>query len=478
MTTSALDRDDQLIRLLEGKLRHHDDQTVYLRAKKVPSQTSAEDVFDPTPFNQKKVDNPKSLDFSISAKSKSSGKSSEIRVQASKCFRGEGWSLTLRGADALVKASSRRSRKVTRGTHSVAGDWMKTAHKSLGGYAPAANHVFSKITEVTVASYQEIGDSILEMISESPSDRLKGLLFITGETKCGKSYIARGLIHTYLANRAMTEIDRNPHLVTYEDPIEKGFYSFEELMSQEMFRGENRKIDYTPRQKDVDCDRFSDCTRDALRQTPSVLFAGEIRSPEDLAEAVSFGGTGHFIVATGHAGSLVEAAEKIFSATQISNSIQRAAHVPKVLGIVHLKAMKANCIADGALLESSVVIPSIYRRCSSGLQDLVSEGLASILPYCPVADEDGVKFGSLGRQFMVRKILKKNKRQPSISDKCQEEWTRAELKGTSQQKRWETYWPSIRKFHAGPAKVGRIGPDPDSGPLWMLCAEDDLNGLA
>jgi Type II/IV secretion system protein len=497
------DCDHMFQELLSRNLCAQDDQTVYLPANEFPCPSVQPEDCPPSDddpslpaeklsqylwrrYPHKEPKNPASLDLSVTTEPPEYPKEAEVRIQASRCFRSQGWSFTLRGADGLRKQSN--GKKANRKAPPTGGsrphprlsvqEWMSQNASSLSGYAPASDHVHQDIKDVSIASFAETGDAILDLLWESPATHLKGLLFITGETKCGKSYIGRGIIQTYLRNLQYGPNDRNPHLVTFEDPIEKWFYRFSELKAVGAFSALERRVDYTPREKSIDCQSFHDFTNDALRQTPTVLFAGELRDAKDLAEAVAFGGTGHFIVATGHAGSLVEAADKIFSALETSNSLQRAAGVPKLLGIAHLKKMTAQCLVKNRIRNSSIIVPALYRRCSAGMQALVSDGLASLLPYCPTTMQEGKQFGSLGRQFMVRQILSNPKGStPFVSSHLCKAWDRAQKNASSLQSGWVGAWERLRRFHAGTER-----PDSDSGdgqcqPLWMKCAEDDLNAI-
>jgi Type II/IV secretion system protein len=406
---------------------------------------------------------------------------SDCRVQVSSCYRGKAWSFTVR-------------RKVNdeRPAEKTLQEWLKDLrnnHSYKNGYEPSLAHAFKK-GDLSLASIDEICESLLELfdLDGTTDPHPSGLLLITGATNCGKSKIAKGLIFKYLTSGNLNVTDRNRHLVTYEDPIEDWFFPGRLLLDAE-FR-KNRRIDYTPREKGLDCNEFEECTRAALRQTPSVFFAGELRDPQDLAEAVYFGGTGHLIVATAHAGSVIEAADKILSAVKATNSFERAIQVPKIRGIVHLRPMKTKFQVipekeQAIKLEASMFVPSVYRRCQPGMQSFIADGLSALIPHCPQGDQQEYRrYGSLGRQFLVRHILRRrlNKEDPNEADIKPP----IPAPGIKLPLIWKKCWEEIRSFHASfgvqnPHKP-KIEPGDEkdnasSSPLWVQCVQDDLKGL-
>lgn len=503
MTLSKQASDAKLIKLLQEKacLREHSDATAYARSSELDDPSKSIDGEhssallpggEPTRGEQDQPNDPSlsrllwtnyspdgeklsSLDFGITDVKATSG-SIEFRVQASKCYRGEAWSFSVR-RNGTAESSAAYDLK----------EWIEHLERQfpqpdkfpLRGYRPSQYHEWAE-DKVSLASHREISRSLLRLLGAEGSP-LAGFIFITGETKCGKSNIARGMIYEYLLERKTKKKDRNLHLVTFEDPIEEWLYSIESLTLKDDFR-KDRRIDYTPRQKGLDCKSLKESTRSALRQTPTVFFAGELREASDLAEAVAFGGTGHLIVATGHAGSLVESAEKILSALKITTSGQRAVSVPKILGIIHLRPHKLNFKVNDISLEASMTVPSVYRRCQSGVQSFVADGLASLLPYCPtgVGTDQAECYGSLGRQFMVSHILRESGAASSflINPDILTESKQVSLKRHV----FQGNWRQIRDFHAGP--FSQIGTRDKAGrvttadkELWVTCAEDDVNGV-
>ena len=235
---------------------------------------------------------------------------------------------------------------------------------------------------------------------------LSGLVVISGSTNSAKSLVTRGLIHLYLEHMPKgSGLRRRPHLVTFEDPIEK-YFAAEACISAGGTPGCDggaksleEEIDYTPRQQNVDLRYLQTGLRDALRQTPAVFFVGETRKKQDWRALLDFAGTGHLVVTTAHAGSLIEAMHKIFLATEAKTPADRNEVASRLLAVVQLKrAEVAEHEQVGAL------VPSLWRRVPRGLNALTAEGLASILPHSHSDDEDN-PCSCLGRKYFVERLL-------------------------------------------------------------------------
>ncbi|HJR07104.1 MAG TPA: ATPase, T2SS/T4P/T4SS family [Pyrinomonadaceae bacterium] len=236
---------------------------------------------------------------------------------------------------------------------------------------------------------------------------VSGLIVISGSTNSAKSLITRGLIHLYLENvNEHQKPKRLPHLVTFEDPIEKYFANHEykpkdahQQLNVVMSAAE-WKIDYTPRQQEIDSGCLQDALRDALRQTPKVFFVGETRLKEDWKALVDFAATGHLVITTAHAGSLIEAMHKIFLALEATTPAARNEVASRLLAVVHLKRMEID--REPPL---GVLVPALWRRVPRGLNALTSEGLASVLPHSHSDDDDPCS--CLGRRYFVNNLMQR-----------------------------------------------------------------------
>ena len=301
------------------------------------------------------------------------------RAVACSCLRGTRWSVTFR----LQQEYPRRERR---------------------------EHYFNDLGDVTKILHKTI--------FEGDVSNRHGLIVIAGRTASGKSQIARGLIESYIGG-LMKSSDGGravPHLVTFEDPIEKEF-------TKEGFS----QVDCTQREIPRDSKGLTEALRNALRQTPSVMFAGETRDPKEWRNLLEFAGTGHLIITTTHAGSLVEAMGNILKETKSRTPAARSVVGDRLLSVVHIKSEKEH--ATRVLF----LIPAIWHRTPIGVKALMSEGLSSLLPNTP-PELNGRKRnrsrlpGSIGRYWFARELAKKTK-YSNITERVKEKAIEWDLEG-------------------------------------------------
>jgi pilus retraction protein PilT len=115
--------------------------------------------------------------------------------------------------------------------------------------------------------------------------RTQGLILITGPTGSGKST-------TVASSLDWINHHQSKHIITLEDPIEYLFTNDRSIFSQ-------REI----RQDSAD---FATGLRSALRQSPDVIFLGEIRDLETAVTALQAAATGHLVISTLHSSSVFE----------------------------------------------------------------------------------------------------------------------------------------------------------------------------
>jgi twitching motility protein PilT len=118
----------------------------------------------------------------------------------------------------------------------------------------------------------------------------RGLLLVTGASGQGKSTTACALLQRLNETMAL-------RVITIEDPIE---YLFLEDHSQ-----------FEQREVGVDTATFADAIRNAVRQDPEVIFIGEIRDRATVQAAMQAAETGHLVLATLHADSVVQTLDRI-----------------------------------------------------------------------------------------------------------------------------------------------------------------------
>jgi len=121
-------------------------------------------------------------------------------------------------------------------------------------------------------------------------DRRSGLVLVCGPTGSGKSTTVAALL-----NWINTERER--HIITVEDPVEYLFTPACSLVTQ--------------REIGIDTSSFAEGLRRALRQSPDVIFVGEIRDRETAATALQASETGHVVISTLHVGRASEAISRL-----------------------------------------------------------------------------------------------------------------------------------------------------------------------
>lgn len=156
-------------------------------------------------------------------------------------------------------------------------------YKSLG----LLSAVLRPIKDV-IPSMEELG-APQELMSNWVS-RQSGLILITGPTGSGKSTTLASSLQWVNENQAR-------HIVTIEDPIE---YVFSNKLSY-----------FSQRELHSDTPSFSSALRASLRQSPDVIFLGEIRDEETAKISLQAAETGHLVLATLHSSGVTDSLERI-----------------------------------------------------------------------------------------------------------------------------------------------------------------------
>lgn len=142
--------------------------------------------------------------------------------------------------------------------------------------------------QVEVPSFDDL--SLPAALLTEWSSHKAGIVIITGPTGCGKSTTVAACLEHLNATRPA-------HIVTIEDPIEFLFRPRESI--------------FTQRQVGTDTPTFFEGLRTALRQSPHVIFLGEIRDPETAMTALQAAETGHLVFTTLHSRNVSDAFERL-----------------------------------------------------------------------------------------------------------------------------------------------------------------------
>lgn len=112
-----------------------------------------------------------------------------------------------------------------------------------------------------------------------------GLILVTGPTGSGKTTTIASLVE------AINE-SRQVKIISIEDPIE--------------FEFQAKQAEIIQREIGLDSPSYDACLRESLRQNPDVIVIGEIRDAETAIVALQAAETGHLVIGSLHADSVVE----------------------------------------------------------------------------------------------------------------------------------------------------------------------------
>jgi hypothetical protein len=304
------------------------------------------------------------------------------------CFGGKYFSLTLRtienhGGRDYEKPASRYQKNKT-----ITSDYDPIQMDSKVSRWEREKFLF------TLQTYNKV---LYETILLNKGEK-SGLVIVAGSTSTGKSNLIRGLIHSYLSG-LVTKKSRSPHLVTFEDPIEK-------LLYQDPETSQTCGFDYTPREKGKDVAELSETLNDCLRQTPSAVYVGETRDLSDWKELVNFAGTGHLAFTTCHAGSLTEVISTLCKAVEATTAATRSTLATRLLAAIHLRPAKAQDTDDPNNFKEAVV-PALWRKTPAGINAMTSDGLSAILPnsFCDDRSSGDTRY-CFGRTYFAEQLLK------------------------------------------------------------------------
>lgn len=339
--------------------------------------------------------NRKSLEVTLRVKD---GDASAVgRAVVCPCFQGHCASVTIR----VKKKDRKGTAKPTPAIELPA--WMEHSP-----YRPE-----SQTKEGCCLSAETLCDALYDAVFASKGNAPRqGLLLVTGRTGSLKSTTARGLIYRVLKDAVARKPARAPHLITHEDPIEQ--YLFE---AKQVSIGTFGSIDYTPRDlKSGDTSGLDETLENALRQTPTVVYVGEIREAADWRLVQHFAGTGHLIVATAHAGSLSETLQRLFSFAKADTPSRRGEVADSLCAVIHQSSFT---VREGSGPNYIAVVPTLWRHTRSGVASLVADGLGAVVPGRPSKGREA-ECSTLGKAWFADRTSH-NFGPPEVSDIRQRE---------------------------------------------------------
>lgn len=143
--------------------------------------------------------------------------------------------------------------------------------------------------------------------------RSYGLLLVTGPTGSGKSTTLYALINEVR--------QRNPHIITVEDPVEYDMDTIEQIQI-------SPALGYT----------FAEALRHILRHDPDVIMIGEIRDIETARIANKAALTGHLVLSTLHTNDAASTVTRL-----IDMGIEPYLLSSTLLGVMAQRLLRLNC---------------------------------------------------------------------------------------------------------------------------------------
>lgn len=140
-----------------------------------------------------------------------------------------------------------------------------------------------------IPNYRDLGlpDILPKLVMQK-----RGLILFVGGTGSGKSTSLAALIDYRNSNSA-------GHIITIEDPVE--------------FVHRHKMSIVNQREVGMDTNCYDDALENTLRQAPDVILIGEIRTQEQMEQAIAFAETGHLCISTLHANNANQALDRIIN---------------------------------------------------------------------------------------------------------------------------------------------------------------------
>ena len=229
------------------------------------------------------------------------------------------------------------------------GRFRVNIYRQNGNYAMVLRLLQSKIP--TMESLQ-LPPVFWEIIKEKT-----GLIFLTGGAGNGKTTTLAAMLN---------EINRTNevHIVTLEDPVE--------------FLHPHLKATFSQRELGKDFYSFPDGLRAALRQSPKIIFVGEIRDHETMEIALTASETGHVVFSTLHTVSAGQTIHRILGMFGRDEEVQvRERLVSCLRYIVGLRLVPKT--TGGRLLITEVLGSSLRSREALALGENESRRLSEII---------------------------------------------------------------------------------------------------
>ncbi len=200
----------------------------------------------------------------------------------------------------------------------------------------------------------DLGDFCQFTILKNIINKRDGLVLICGATGTGKSTTLAAMLE-YL-NQTVAK-----HIITLEEPIEYVFTSKKSLIHQ--------------REYQIDFADFDKAIKMAMRQDPDIIMVGEIRDSETMKACLNASETGHLVLGTLHASSVIEAImrmESFFPAEKLAEvNMQIASSLNSIIVQNLVPMVDNNLICCMDILLGTTAVKNIINK--GKLEQLISQ---------------------------------------------------------------------------------------------------------
>ena len=192
--------------------------------------------------------------------------------------------------DAVLSVEQKKTFKVTKeldGAYSASGLGRFRFNVYMQRNTPAIT--FRSVrTDIPTFEKLNLPVEIMENLSSHP----RGLILLTGYAGSGKSTSIASMVN-YINDHSQK------HIITVEDPIE--------------FMHSDKRSIISQREIGSDTENFNQALRHIIRQSPDVIFIGEMRDAETMQTAIMAAGTGHLVLSTLHTIDATQTVDRIIN---------------------------------------------------------------------------------------------------------------------------------------------------------------------
>lgn len=232
------------------------------------------------------------------------------------------------------------------------GRFRVNAYRSRGSAAMVLRHVRTSVPTVS-----ELG---LPPVVSELALKSSGLVLVCGPTGSGKSTTMAAMID-------IINTERRCHILSIEDPIE--------------FMHTDKQSTISQREVHTDTTSFGRALRSGMRQDPDVILIGEIRDAETMRIALQASETGHLVLASLHAKTVVDAVNRVLDIFPADEQRQARISLADAIQGVMCQHLVQNLQSDGRVMVMEIgVATQRFREAVADpdktvlLDEVVSEG--------------------------------------------------------------------------------------------------------